>query len=285
MKNLKPYSESAFLFYEQVVKSKNVTKEDPNYKTRLESIVDIIKKSFEDYDDNFLKNSLEALVSLSHSESQKVDLLKLYSFKGKVFQSLKQAVTTTESKRIINTCQNCTINSIDSFDHYLPKSEFAEFVVNPKNLIPSCSYCNKKKSSNWRMHDLRLFINFYLDPLPDLQYLFVDVVFSDGIITTNFYLDNPNNIENNLYQLISKHYSQLELCKLFSENNDSVITPLINDVKQYASKLSREELKEGIIGKANQNRKAFGHNYWKSILEIELANKDDFFEYAIKSTI
>lgn len=285
MKNLKPYPDSAFLFYEQVIEKKRIPKGDVDYKTRLEDITDKIKKSFEDYDNSFSANSLESLVSMNPSLSQKDDLLKLYSYRGKIFQTLKQVVTTTESKRIINTCQNCTINSIDSFDHYLPQSEFAEFVVNPKNLIPSCSSCNKKKSSNWRAQNLRLFINLYLDHIPDLQYLFVNVTFNSDVITTNFYLDNPNNIENNLYQLISKHYSQLELCKLFSENNDSVITSLVHDIKEYDQKLSREDMKEVIIGKANRNKRAFGYNYWKSILEIELANKDGFFDYAIKSTI
>ena len=43
-------------------------------------------------------------------------------------------------------CPLCGQRVVATLDHYLPKSRYAALVVNPANLIPACSDCNKAKS-------------------------------------------------------------------------------------------------------------------------------------------
>jgi 5-methylcytosine-specific restriction endonuclease McrA len=44
-------------------------------------------------------------------------------------------------------CPLCGQRVVATLDHYLPKSRYAALAVNPANLIPACSDCNKAKSN------------------------------------------------------------------------------------------------------------------------------------------
>ncbi|HEV7424264.1 MAG TPA: hypothetical protein VGO21_03680, partial [Candidatus Paceibacterota bacterium] len=113
MKNLKPYSKNAF----DVHKKRVITKatKDVVLGARLALLSNVIKKQYELYEINFKNNTLEELTPSTFNERQKADLAKLYSFRQKVIQEIKKDVTTTDVNRIISTCQNCTINEVNSF--------------------------------------------------------------------------------------------------------------------------------------------------------------------------
>lgn len=276
MKNLQHYIDDTFEFHKKVLNSKNTTKTDPLYKERIEDMDDAIEGQYSVYNDNFALNTLENVDSYGHTDNEKNDLLKLYSYKNSVIKSLKVKITTTAANRIINTCPNCTISEINSFDHYLPKEEFPEFVVNPKNLFPSCTVCNGHKNDVWIKDGKRLFLNLYLDPLPMEQYLYARLTVDKDVVTATFHLQNNGNIADNLFKIIETHYNRLHLLERFSANINEVITSLESTITSFISKLSLDEIRDSIIEKSNRDRIAFGHNYWKSILEIELMNNAEY---------
>lgn len=276
MRNLK-YSERDCLdFHKAVVSSKNVTKLDPTLKNRLSAIENDIELLYDNYKIKFDSNSLEKTVSKSFPENNKNDLLSLYNYKSKLIQKLKTEITTTETNRIINTCQNCSLSEINSFDHILPKEEFSEFVVNPLNLFPSCTICNSYKGKIWNQNGNKIYLNLYLDNLPQLQYLFVDIEYEKNTFGLKFYLENKFGIDDELFSLIKSHYERLHLLKRFSDNGDKVISPLRNKIKPYLKLLDINEIKSTSIETSNLNRTVFGFNYWESILELSLINNKDF---------
>lgn len=276
MRNLQHYTDDAFEFHKKVLKSKHKTEKDPTYKKRVENMGDTIGSLFSVYDENFGQNTLENIDIYGHTEVEKDDLLKLYSYKNSVIKSLKVKITTTDANRIINTCPNCTISEINSFDHYLPKGKFPEFIVNPKNLFPSCSICNGYKNEVWIDTGKRLFLNLYLDLLPDEQYLFPRLTIDEDVVTATFHLQNNGNISNNLFEIIETHYSRLHLLERFSANIHEVITSLENTITSFMDKLPLNEIKNSILEKSTLDKMAFGYNYWKSILEIELVNNAEY---------
>jgi hypothetical protein len=285
MRNLKHYSDDSFEFYKAVVKSKRNSQQDPTYKDRVSKLNPNIEVVFKEYDSKFSKNSLEALNSFGYSAGQKDDLLGLYSYSSKIMQQLKVKLTTTETNRAINICSNCTISEVNSFDHCLPQSEFPEYVVNPKNLFPSCTTCNGYKSDIWRTGGTRAFLNLYLDNLPKAQYLFVDVSIKGADIETKFYLDNQNGIDSVLFARIANHYDKLHLFKRFSDNSDLVITPLINSIVPYVKKLALEDITEASKDTNERNKKAFGFNFWHCILIESLLEHKEFMDKVYKGVI
>lgn len=237
MRNLNHSEKDCLDFHKAVVRSKNITKLDPTLKNRLLSLENDIELLYNNYKRNFDSNCLENSVSNSFPESNKKDLLSLYNYKSKLIQELKTEITTTETNRIINTCQNCTLSEINSFDHILPKEEFSEFVVNPLNLFPSCTICNSYKGKIWNQNENKIYLNLYLDNLPQLQYLFVDIEYEKNTFGLKFYLENKFGIDDELFSLIKSHYERLHLLKRFSDNGDKVISPLRNKIKPYLKAL------------------------------------------------
>ncbi|WP_269222496.1 HNH endonuclease [Flavobacterium sp. IMCC34518] len=210
--------------------------------------------------------------SISNAQ-QTTDLLNLYSYSNSIISKLKIKLTTSEFNRVENTCQNCTIGEVSSFDHFLPKDEFPEFSVHPKNLIPSCSKCNGKKSVNWRNGLNSLFLNLYLDNLPDTQYLFVNV---DHNLDFTFIIDNRNHIDLDLFSVIESHYIKLDLVNRFLENSNKVVSELSNTINSFKNKLPRAEIIDSVIETESSNRVLYGSNYWQSILKLTLVNNAVF---------
>lgn len=277
MKNLNFYNLDAFDFHKKGVSAKRKTKTDTEIRERLNTYNDVIEALYLTYKTKFDENALEVMKAHGFEAEKKSDLLSLYNYKSKLIQTFKSAITTTATNRIINTCQNCTIGEVSSFDHILPQDEFAEFVINPLNLFPSCSVCNNAKGKFWKDDSgKRLFLNLYLDILPDLQYLFVNITFTNNTFSTEFYVENKNGIDPILFALIENHYNRLRLPQRFSDFNDLVIPTLQNSIRPYIGKMPFKDIIETTIETSNSNRKLYGFNYWQSILELELMKNADF---------
>lgn len=282
MRNLNKTKRNTFEFYKSIVDSKKVTKSDSTYKLRLALMENDIEGLFDVYEKKFKMNILEKLIPKGYVNENKEDLLKLYSYRGKLIQELKIEVTTTKSNRTINTCQNCTISEINSFDHILPKEEYSEFVVNPLNLFPSCAICNSFKGKYWSDNGKRKYLNLYLDKLPKEQYLFVRIDCIKETFVLNFYLENRFQIDKDLFSLIESHYMELHLLERFSDNADKVITPFQNSIKPYLKDFSIEQIKDLTIESEKLNLLVFGFNYWESILKLTLINDVQFIDSLYK---
>ena len=275
MKNLKPYDLPSIGFYEELVLTKKNSVKNPDFKTRLVSYKANIGLNFTQYDTYYVDNNLTSMIPSDFNAQQKTDILSLYSYSNSAISKLKIKLTTSEYNRVENTCQNCTIGEVSSFDHYLPKDEFPEFSVHPKNLIPSCSKCNGKKSINWRNGLNSLFLNLYLDVLPDIQYLFVVV---DQTLDFTFIIENRNHINTDLFSIIESHFVKLDLTKRFKENSNKVVSELINSINSTKNKLPRAEIINSVIETENSNKVLYGSSYWQSVLKIALVQNNEFMD-------
>lgn len=283
MKPIKPYSNDSFEFFEDAVsrKHKGVVK------TTLTSNKDLIRDAFRNYDKHFDEDLLVTLNSLRLAEDLKTALLDLYSYDAKTFRDLKSSLTTTSEGRAITLCPLCIIDSIGTFDHILPKEEFAEFSSHPKNLIPSCSICNSRKNNNWRKDGKLLFLNLFKDKIPDKQYLFVKVININSIPFPQFYIDNRFGIDPIFFERIESHYTRLKLCQRFGEASGLVIGEITSSVQWlFNPDGSRNEdaMKTQLTSYAKELRKVQGYNYWKALLyEVVATDTDLFSAVCVKS--
>jgi len=276
MKNIKSYSGDCFSFHKNVIEAKNTTKKDPDYKERVSALNPDIEEKIKEYTEKFGSDSLEEIYAIGYDGSNKEDLQKLYNYKSKPLQKLKLELTTDDNNRVDNTCQNCTIGEINSFDHYLPQTDFSEYVVNPLNLIPSCTRCNGHKSSIWRVDGKRKFLNLYLDTLPEVQYLFVKVSVSESEIDLEYFLDAKNGVSKDMFELLKYHYEKLHLYQRFKDNSDNVISELDTEISKYSKRLSINDIKETILEECNDNYRILGRNNWKLILKMALINNTEY---------
>jgi hypothetical protein len=283
MRNLKAFSKTCIDFFDEVVSSKKDTVNDPTYKYRISLLRPNVENCYNIYNKNFKNKNLLITKSFGYTNPHKDDLKKLYSYRNSKIQELKKTVTTTQYNRIINTCQNCTINEAKTMDHVLPKEDFPEFSIHPQNLFPSCNVCNGHKSTNWVKNGHPLFLNLYLDPLPIDQYLFVDIKIDlrKKNIETNFKLDNNSGIDKVFYSIIESHYSKLDLLNRFSNNCNDTVSELKNTIKSSLEEgIPLNTIINVIKRKCIKDRDHLGMNHWKIILTEKLVAEPKFFKLA-----
>ena len=63
MKNLKPYKDCSSTFLDDVIKAKNNSKKDPDYKDRVEILKPNIKIKYSTFDTEHTANSLTSLTA------------------------------------------------------------------------------------------------------------------------------------------------------------------------------------------------------------------------------
>lgn len=271
MKNLNAYDEDSFAFYESV----RAKKRSAALVARLTTLDANLRLLFANYDQSFQRNNLQSLAAHGYRGQEKEDLGELYDYDSATLKKLKDKLTTTPSGRLVK-CQYCTINSVSTFDHFVPQGEFPEFIVHPKNLLCCCGDCNPRKGTQWRNVGQRTLLNLYLDTLPAVQYLFVTVDISFNSMETEFFLDNRNGIDNGLFQLLTDHYTKLNLFKRFSDEVDTVISTFRDVIEPFRANHTLQETKDFVIETIRREQAAYGHNYWQSVLKLQLINDDDF---------
>lgn len=279
MKNLKNnLSSSSIDFMQLVVSSKRNTTADPNRKNRLLSLITKVDPTYSNYDSKLSTNTLPSLTKLSLSTSEEVDLLSLYSYQNSKLTKFRRQISTDTSSTYQATCQYCTINSVNSLDHFVPKDLFPEFSVHPNNLIPSCTECNSKKLVRWINNNQHFFLNLYIDLLPNNQYLFVELnVVSLNNIDINFKVENVNKIPISLYTIINSHYTELDLFQRFKDKSSDVIIELTNSIQASLSiGISMPIIQQTTLDTCNRDKQHKGYNYYQIILKEALIQSTNY---------
>lgn len=267
------YNESSFDFFKAVLNSKKNTKNNPNFKNEVEAISNTQSTLFSNYDMAFENNNILTINPADYRDFDHKNLQALYSYRSKKIQELKELLTKHPiyKDRVLNTCQNCTINEVDSMDHILGQTKFPEYSVHPKNLFPCCSVCNKKKSD--KLSDIngsQLFLNLYLDDLPKSQYLHVD--FGTNWLP-RFWLERPKDVSVRTFDLIHSHYSELNLLNRFRDSSYQIIDTLKSTIKVYGSTHVVQEKTEELCSDLGP---ILGYNHRQIVLYRALGRSKEF---------
>lgn len=258
--------------------SKRNTKEDVDKKKRLTALLPTSQKAFADYDAKFSNHVLQTLKLTRLTKQEEADYIGLYDFHSSVFSQLFDSLTTNDGVDD-SLCPYCTIGEASSLDHIIPKTVMPVFADHPKNLIPCCSNCNSKKSNKWFADDNWDYINLYLDELPNKQFLFVDLAIDNNTLKVNFYIDNRNLINENLFLKISNHYAKLDLCRRFEQCSNQEISEVATLIKSFSKCVTDDKCKEVISESSKNLQKKYGFNYWKAILRAECCNNDYVYQF------
>ena len=276
MKKVQYYLGDPFKFHKKVVDSKH---KGPQ-KKRVEALKINIEKSYKECNKKFKNNQLVTLKPIALQPNEQEALKGLYRFSAKSFKDLFFHLTTTKSNKRDMLCPNCTLTDCSQLDHYIPKTESPEFSANPRNLMQCCSICNQKKLDRWLNGKQAIFLNLYLDDLPQVQYLFVDISIENGVPIIIFYLENRTNIDPVLFSRIESHYRELDLCKRFVERTDSLISEILRDyIAAKQESITDAAFIKILTSRAKQEQKDFGFNYWKAILTLECCKSQEFFGF------
>lgn len=275
MKKIKCYDiETPFDFHKNVVKRKRNANA-----AIVQGMEDRIEQRFIEYDGLYSSDNLESLAALTYTKDEATALKDMYCYSAKKFVDLKHFYTIDFNGRNNETCPNCQMDNIVSFDHLVPQSEFPEYSDNIRNLIPCCTLCNGHKNKVWRETGKRKYLNLFLDDIPDVQYLFAILSVSGNKLSVDFEVKNNGQIDAAMFERIKNHYTKLDLLGRYKINADRVITVLATDIQSFQAVLSDAIVTKIEIQKANMDQQKYGKNYWESILKITALNDATVFNY------
>lgn len=264
MKNLVRFNSDSLPIYNRALQKKH----DPALRARLATILGWITTAYALYDDRIVLNQLETIPEEPHLDAHLDDLKSLYAYKNATIRYVKTTVDNLQPFPLGNTCQNCTINAVNSMDHVLGQARFPQYSVHPANIFPSCTECNGYKSASFTKHGVRRFLNLYSDTLPAVQYLFVDIaVDATGTLDYRFVVDNRHGIDGGLFALIDNHFHELEL---FSRMKSASIKPYSefrNTIKARLKNLTWETIAEQIDSETAENMHNLGINHFQYVLQ------------------
>jgi hypothetical protein len=93
----------------------------------------------------------------------------------------------------------------------------------------------------------------------------------------NYYLKNiENRIESGLFQIIENHYDKLHLFERMKLKSIEHKSELENQIRAFKKELPIKDIVSILIQVAESNKDSYGHNHWKSVLEIALLQNPKF---------
>lgn len=269
MHNLVPYTGNAFSLYQEAV----ARKEDGESKDRLLASEATVQAFYEEFDQHFPDNTLRVIAPRRVRKPLKDDLFDMYGFDAAIVKEVKSWLKTHNPVTVYGVCQHCGIVPFDTMDHILPHQQYAEYAVHARNLIPCCTDCNRRKNE-------REILNLYIDALPNVEYLFMDVKANGDTIDLTFRLDNPQAlVPQALFDRITSHYSKLELFDRMKTIANTRITGFLTHIKRTYEKKGKQAVINEVIEDIEDLRRAYGYNYWEVAFQKGLVGSPVFWDY------
>lgn len=182
-------------------------------------------------------------------------------------------------------CPFCGISETSTLDHYLPKEQYPEFSIFPKNLVPSCGVCNTLKRDRILIEgtDVRMFLHPCYDSVPDLAFLAVRARMEADALFLSYRLIQPVGITAHTFQHLQSHFIKLNLADRYRRMGLEHLGgqyPALRRAYGMGEDAGRVAAK--LIEGAEDFEEVSGPNYWLAKLYRALANNEDFCDGGFK---
>lgn len=214
------------------------------------------------------------------SKDSKDVLINTYESSPKALQESKKKIKDSLPAILKAKCPYCMISAHSTFDHYLDKSEYPEYSLLSKNLIPSCAECNTKKGIKICDDDgKRMFVHFAFDKLPQYPFLKYDIDVDDGkIVLKKIYLSFQENEPINA--VIRNHYQKLKLFERLKNQFDVEISTIIAEFHEYG--MDKKDTVTLLTKRMQASEKTKGINSWETCILRAIVANDDVLSFLSK---
>ncbi|MCK1453591.1 hypothetical protein IVB36_22630 [Bradyrhizobium sp. 35] len=183
-------------------------------------------------------------------------------------------------KRIsVARCPFCGIGESSTLDHYLPKEQYPEFSVFPKNLVPSCAVCNTRKRDRIldKGTNVRMFLHPCYDLIPDTAFLAVRARMKADALVLSYRLTRPAGMALQTFQHLRSHFNELDLADRYRRMGLEHLGGQYPALRRaYGPSEDAERVAEKLIEGAEDFEEVSGPNYWLAKLYRVLAGNEDF---------
>ncbi|KQN11667.1 MULTISPECIES: HNH endonuclease [unclassified Sphingomonas] len=190
--------------------------------------------------------------------------------------ALKKAIKDAQPQRRLKYCPYCGTTKSETHDHYLPATRFPEFAVNGLNLVPCCFRCNTIKDDDWLDGDgRRRFVHFYLDAIPDADFLKVALLVAPPLrgVGARFSIEQAG-MDDDDWRLIRSHFDRLHLLERYGEDANDEIAEMLEAGAAYLQ-TGGMDVRAFLLLQAGNSADVFGRANWRAVLLRALAGHPD----------
>lgn len=175
-------------------------------------------------------------------------------------------------------CPYCGIGESTTLDHYLPRVDFPEYAIFPKNLVPCCSQCNLTKGKRVVDADTgaRCFLHPYFDALPTAALLSVGISLLPDLIQLNFRINAPSYVPAEVTEHLDRHFKCLGLRSRYRLMGLHYLREQRGRYRRFHVEGGCSRVVEELRHEVTNLTGIYGANHWRVALCGELAGHTEF---------
>ncbi|MER5758938.1 hypothetical protein [Streptomyces sp. NPDC002082] len=120
-------------------------------------------------------------------------------------------------------CPLCGHGTVSQLDHFMPKSSYPALCVDPLNLVPACSDCNKVKGDAKATRAEELPLHPYFDDIDTETWLAARVIHEDGSVRLEFFVSPPDSWDQVLADRARHHFKLFNLRRTYANQANRYI--------------------------------------------------------------
>ncbi|MER6178597.1 HNH endonuclease signature motif containing protein [Streptosporangium sp. NPDC001681] len=170
-------------------------------------------------------------------------------------------------------CPLCGHRQVSTLDHHLPKTIYPALAVNPNNLIPACSDCNKMKLDAVPASSDQETLHPYFDNVENDAWLRAEVV-EVTPAALKFYIDPPDSWDSTMVRRVNLHFKTFGLGGLYAAQASYELS----NIRYYLSQIyaagptgGTERVRKHLKDQAQSRRNA-NTNSWQTATYQALAD-------------
>ncbi len=176
-------------------------------------------------------------------------------------------------------CCYCSYGEVSELDHLLPNSRYAEYVIYPKNLVPSCHRCNDIKDAFWPRTQPDNLIHPYFEDYSEYQWLAAEVVFLHGWPTVRYWVRHDGFEDATIPVRIENQFNRLELPARFgSQAAREINTRSVGTFRSTFRADGRQGLEDWVLNEYHDQFRA-DKNSWKTACYRAFRESHQFCEF------
>lgn len=191
-------------------------------KAQLQAISRDIEKASKDYDlaantkSLYLTSPTTTVGKVVAEELVKIYTQRMVPKRAKGRPVYDQIMSIPQHGR----CPFCGIGTVNTLDHYLPKTHFAVLSVTPQNLVPACTWCQREKMEYYPTTAGTQLLHPYFDDFDQDIWLAAEVVVG-APAAFRYSASPPVNWTLDEKARVASHLKELKLGRLFGSNAGS----------------------------------------------------------------
>lgn len=173
-------------------------------------------------------------------------------------------------------CPYCTIRTVKTIDHFLPKSEYPSYAITPINLVPCCRDCNTEKDISYPTTAYNQTFHPYFDTIDTdiwIRAKLVNVI----PMSFKFVVIKPNDWDQNMLERALNHFNSYNINQLFSNEANRELRGMQSLLRKLYHK-HPDLLKEHINDCVNSCTASLGKLDWKTLMYNELLTDEWFLD-------